>query len=87
MIREMNRLSDNVTDHVELLLQRLDLRLDLLQKTLHPLVTADGTTGRPCSTKHQMLLHSKEICFICAPIRLLSRSFLSKISVFIRFAT
>lgn len=36
----------NLTDRVELLLQGLDLRLHLLQETLHSLVDADGTTGR-----------------------------------------
>lgn len=34
------------TDRVELLLQCLDLRLDLLQETLHSLVAADGTARR-----------------------------------------
>lgn len=43
--------SDSLTDRVELLLQRLDLGVDLLQEALHPLVAADGTAGRPWWTK------------------------------------
>lgn len=35
------------TNRVDLLLERLQLRLDLLQEHLHALVAADGTARRP----------------------------------------
>ena len=38
--------NDSETDRVELLLQCMDLRLDLLQESLHSPIDADGTTGR-----------------------------------------
>lgn len=41
------RIKEKQTDCVQLLLQGLDLRFDLIQKTLHSLVAADGTTRRP----------------------------------------
>lgn len=40
------------TDHVELLLQCLDLRLDHLQEALHFLIAGDGATGGSWGTNH-----------------------------------
>lgn len=41
-----------VTDRVERLLQRLDLRLDHLKETLHFLIAGDGATGGSWGPNH-----------------------------------
>lgn len=52
IIRKTSVVGPSATHHVQLLLQRLDLRLHHLQQPLHLLVAEDGATGGSWRTHH-----------------------------------